>query len=465
MSDPHIGDEALYLRMDRLKKGLIQFSDTSNAFRLMREHGEDIRYNAAWKKWLVWVGDHWQMDEGHLIQERVLKMVRAIYDELIKTADYRDRIELERHAVQGESVRRRKAFVEAASWIPELNITCDDIDGDPWLLNVRNGTVNLKNGEFRDHRKADMITKIADVNYNQGADCPIWKTFIREIMDYKPQLVSFLQVASGWALTGDISEQTMFILYGSGANGKSTFLNTLMNLMGDYAIATPTETFMKRNGDQISNDIARLRGTRIVTTTEAEQGRRLSEPLIKQITGNDRMTARFLYGEFFDFVPTFKIFMATNHKPMIRGTDFGIWRRIKLIPFTVTIPKEKQDRMLEEKLRSERPGILNWLMEGCRKWREEGLKAPEEIAAATEEYRGEMDVLGNFLRECCVMSPGVSIRARELFRAYQEWCDENNERACSERFLGLRLKELGLERIRSAEARYWTGITMKAKRE
>lgn len=465
MSDSLIGDEALYLRMDRLKKGLIQLSDTSNAYRLMREYGTDIRYNAAWKKWIVWVGDHWHLDEGHLIHERGLKMVRAIYDELIKTADYRDRIELERHAVQSESVRRRKAFVEAASWIPELNITCDDIDADPWLLNVRNGTIDLMSGEFREHRKADMITKIADVEFDPDADCPIWKAFICEIMDYHAELVSFLQVASGWALTGDISEQTMFILFGSGANGKSTYLNTLMNLLGDYAIATPTDTFMKRNGDQISNDIARLRGTRLVTTTEAEQGRRLSEPLIKQITGNDRMTARFLYGEFFDFIPTFKIFMATNHKPMIKGTDYGIWRRIKLIPFTVTIPKEKQDRKLEEKLSAERAGILNWLIEGCKKWHTEGLRAPQEIAAATEEYRGEMDVLGNFIRECCLLSPGVSIRARELFRAYQEWCDENNERACSERFLGLRLKELGLERMRSAEARYWTGITMKAKME
>ncbi len=463
MSDLRFGDEAMFLRMDKLKKGLIQFSDTSNAFRLMREHGTDIRYNAAWKKWLVWVGDHWHIDEGHLVQERGLLMIRSIYDDLIRTADYRDRIELERHAVQSESVRRRKAFVEAASWITELNIGCDGIDHDPWLFNVRNGTINLATGEFREHRKEDMITKIANVTYDPQADCPTWKAFIREIMDMRAELIQFLQLAAGWALTGDISEQTIFILYGSGANGKSTFLNTLMNLMGDYAIATPTETFMKRNGDQISNDIARLRGTRIVTTTEAEQGKSLSEPLIKQITGNDRMTARFLYGEFFDFVPTFKIFMATNHKPMIRGTDHGIWRRIKLIPFTVTIPKENQDRKLEEKLRAELGGILNWLIAGCRRWREEGLVAPEEIAAATEEYRSEMDVLGNFMRECCVLSPGVSVRARELFRTYQEWCDENNERACSERFLGLRLKELGLERIRSSDARYWNGITLKAQ--
>jgi putative DNA primase/helicase len=364
--------------------------------------------------------------------------------------------------MQAESVRRRKAFIEAASWIPDLNITTADIDTNPWLFNVQNGTVDLKTGEFREHQHDDMITRIANVEYDEKADCPIWKQFIREIMGCNAELIQFLQIAAGWALTGDTSEQTMFILFGSGANGKSTFLNTLMKLMGDYAIATPTETFMKRSNDQISNDIARLRGTRLVTTVEAEQGKRLSEPLIKQITGNDALTARFLYGEYFDFVPTFKVFMATNHKPLIKGTDHGIWRRIKLIPFTTTIAPENQDKHLDEKLLKEGPGILNWLIEGMQTWTEKGLIAPKAISKATEEYRGEMDILGNFLKECCVQNPDATIRVREMFKAYQEWCEENNERSCSERFLSLRLKELGLERCRTAEARYWKGITLKA---
>jgi putative DNA primase/helicase len=253
----------------------------------------------------------------------------------------------------------------------------------------------------------------------------------------------------------------MFILFGSAANGKSTFLNTIMYLLGDYAIATPTETFMRKNGDQNTNDIARLRGTRFVTTTEAEQGRRLSEPLIKQITGNDKMTARFLYGEFFNFTPTFKIFMATNHKPVIKGTDYGIWRRIKLIPFTTRIPEEKQDKHLESKLKAEASGILNWLLEGTVRWKTEGLRTPAAILHATDEYRGEMDVIGNFLKECCVQGPEITIRVRELFKAYQDWCDENNEHACSERFLGLRLKEMGFDRIRNADARFWKGLALR----
>jgi putative DNA primase/helicase len=461
MSDVPIGDAAVYLRLEKLKKGLLQFTDTSNALRLMREYGTDIRYIAAWKKWMVWTEGRWKADEGYLIHDRGLTMIRHIYDELLKTSDYRDRIEIEKAATQSEAVRRRKAFIEAAGWIPELNLTPPDMDTNPWLLNVENGTIDLKTGEFREHRREDMITKIAKVKYDPQADCPVWKQFVREIMNYSTDLIIFLQLAAGLALTGDTSEQVMFILYGSGANGKSTFLNVLMRILGDYAIATPTDTFMRRKGDQISNDIARLRGTRLVTTTEAEQGKRLSEPLIKQITGNDAMTARFLYGEFFDFIPTFKIFMATNHKPVIRGTDHGIWRRIKLIPFTTTIAEEKQDKHLEEKLLAEGPGILNWLLAGTQMWVEKGLVSPEAITRATEDYRNEMDVLGNFIRECCVQRPDASVRARELFRAYQEWCEENNERTCSERYLGLRLAELGLERTRTAEARYWKGIMLK----
>jgi len=234
-----------------------------------------------------------------------------------------------------------------------------------------------------------------------------------------------------------------------------------MYILGDYATAASTETFMKKTGDQYSNDIARLRGTRFVTTTEAEQGRRLSEPLIKKITGNDQMTARFLYGEFFNFTPTFKIFMATNHKPVIKGTDHGIWRRIKLIPFTTRIPEEKQDKMLEEKLKAEASGILNWLLEGAARWQNEGLVAPHIILNATDEYRGEMDVIGNFIKERCIAKAGASIRIRELYKSYSDWCDDNNEHAVSERFFTMRLKDMGYEQGRTAEARHWTGLALQ----
>jgi putative DNA primase/helicase len=456
-----VGDSSVFLRIQDLKQGKIQFTDTSNAVRLYERHGADIRYNAAWKKWLVWTGRKWQLDEGPLIHEKSLEVIHSIYDELAHTSDYRDRIEIERQGMKAESWRRRKAFVEAASAITALNISANDVDVNPWLLNVKNGTVDLTTGEFQDHKREDMITKMANVEYDPAADCPQWKQFIREIMDFRPDLIAFLQVAAGWAVTGDTSEQCMFILFGSGANGKSTFLNTLMKILGDYAISASTETFMKKNSEMISNDIARLRGTRFVATAEAEQGKRLSETLIKQITGNDSMTARFLYGEYFDFIPTFKIFMATNHKPLIKGTDYGIWRRIKLIPFETTIPPDKRDKHLEEKLLAEAPGILNWLIEGAKVWHELGLHEPQSISDANEEYKDEMDVIGNFIKECCVQGDEYKAKIKELYRAYKDWCLENNERVCSERYLTLRLKELGLCQARTADARFWTGIGIK----
>jgi len=452
-------DESVYLRISELKKGNIQFTDSTNAERLLREHKRDIRYFTAWKKWLVWNGTNWKTDEGGaLIHEKGLETVRNIYEELSKTDDYRERIDIENFARISESIRRREAMIKTAQYIQELNITADDLDGNPWLLNVRNGTVDVLTGEFREHRQEDMITKLANVEYDPSADCPLWKQFIREIMDYKPELINFLQTAARWALTGDNTEQTMFILYGCGANGKTTFLNTIQNLLGDYATSTPTESFMKKNTDQYTNDIARLRGTRFVSTTEAEQGRRLSEPLIKKITGNDPITARFLYGEYFNFTPAFKIFMATNHKPLIKGTDHGIWRRIKLIPFTTTIAQDKQDKNLEAKLKQEASGILNWLLEGTARWRREGLIAPSDILNATDEYRGEMDVIGNFIKERCVKDSDITIRIRELYKAYADWCDENKEHAVSERFFTMRIKEMGFTQGRTAEMRFWVGI-------
>ena len=461
-----IGNEVVYLRLSELIAGKVQLTDSTNAARLVAEHGRDIRYNAAWKKWLVWNGKYWETDQsGALIHEKGLQMVRNIYRELLKTDDYREQIDIEKFAMRSESTRRRESFVKAASWLPELNIQSDELDQNPWLLNVQNGTIDIKTGEFREHRPEEMMSKIAKVPYDKNADCPLWKKFIREIMDNKPDLISFIQAAAGWALTGDISEQTMFILYGSGANGKSTFLNTIMHVLGDYATATPTETFMKKSTDPSTNDIARLRGTRFVTTTEAEQGRRLSESLIKKITGNDQMTVRFLYGEYFNFTPTFKIFMATNHKPIIKGTDHGIWRRIKLIPFTVRIQEEQQDKHLEQKLKEEASGILNWLLEGTKRWRQEGLKAPAIVLTATDEYRGEMDVIGKFLEEYCAQESDFKIRVRELFKAYSTWCSDNNELACNERFFSMRMKELGFKQTRTSEARFWSGIGLRINDE
>jgi putative DNA primase/helicase len=454
-------DQVLY-RSSLLKQGRIQHTDRTNTARLVRDHGRDIRWNAAWKKWLVWNGKYWEKDDSEaFINERALKTIDSLYDDLPDITDIRDRLETEKFIILSESVRRREAFIKGAAVIPEMNVRSDDLDKNPWLINVENGTIDIERNEFREHRREDMITKMACVSYDPKADCPLWKKFICEVMGYNAELISFLQIAAGWAITGDTTEQVMFILFGSGANGKSTFLNTILYLLGEYAAAAQTQTFMRQTNDRMTNDLACLRGTRFVTTAEAEQGARLSEPLIKQITGNDKLKARFLFGEFFTFAPTFKLFMATNHKPVIKGTDYGIWRRIRLVPFTTRISEDKQDKYLEQKLRAEGSGILNWLIEGAARWHNEVLNAPPDIVNATDEYRGEMDVIGNFIKERCEQKAGVQVRIRELFKAYQDWCDGNNEHACSERFFGIQLKEMGFTQGRTSEARHWNGIMLR----
>jgi putative DNA primase/helicase len=454
-------DEYGLMRVNQLRNGLLQRTDSTNADRFINKYGDVIRYNAEWKKWLVWNNRYWETDEAERrIHDYALLTVRDIFNDALNTSDYKERLEIEKFATQSESVRRINAFIELASKRGKLKIESDDLDKKPWLLNVENGTFDFENNVFREHRKEDYITKIAHVSFSLEASCPTWKQFLLTIMNYNAELVDFLQSAAGYALTGNMSEQAMFMLYGSGANGKSTFLNVLMNILGGYATSTPTETFMKQQGDRISNDIARLRGTRFVTTSEAEQGRRLSEGLIKDITGNDKMTARFLYGEFFNFYPTFKIFMATNHKPNIKGTDDGIWRRIRLIPFTTKIPVEQQDKALTGKLLAEAGGILNWLVEGTMRWRNEGLKIPNDVANATAEYRAEMDIIGKFLKECCVTRDGANIKARELFKVYQDWCEENNEKACNERFFGSSLKDLKIQQKRCNDGRYWVDMAL-----
>ncbi|MDR0908895.1 MAG: DUF5906 domain-containing protein [Spirochaetaceae bacterium] len=454
-------DAARYLYVHQLQNWKEQFSDTANGERLVRKYGDVIRYNPDWKKWLVWEGKRWKTDDGPLIHEKGLEVIRDMYELMNEAHSWREADEIERKVKQVESVRRRKAMIESASLKKEIEIKSQEVDTDPELLNVENGTVNLRTGVLQEHCKENMITKMAKVTYDPNADCPLWKQFIREIMGNNPDLITFLQVVAGWAVTGDTSEQCMFFLYGSGANGKSTFLNVLMKILGDYAMSSSTETFMKKNSEQISNDIARLRGARFVTTAEAEEGRRLSETLIKQITGNDSMTARFLYGEFFTFTPSFKIFMATNHKPSIRGTDHGIWRRIKLIPFTTTIPYEKMDRNLEEKLLSEASGILNWLIEGAMAWYEVGgLVEPLCISNATKEYKEEMDLFGAFLSDRCLQKPNAKVQVSKLSNAFAEWCEKNNERSCSGHFVSNRMKQMGFQQERNSKARYWVGIEL-----
>lgn len=276
----------------------------------------------------------------------------------------------------------------------------------------------------------------------------------------------YIQKALGYALTGDTSEQAIFILYGTGSNGKSTLLNVFADMLGGYAQTTPADTFMQKKNDAVSNDIARLKGARFVAAIEMEEGKRMAEALIKSMTGGDKLVTRFLYGEFFEYVPQFKVFLAVNHKPIIRDTTNSIWRRIKLVPFTNTFTEQERDKNFPARISAtELPGILAWAVQGCMMWQHEGLTMPDFVTEATREYKDEMDSFATFFFECCTERENGRVSNKLLRAKYDEWCKENGEYTLSQRPFSQKLLERGFTKRNSGAngALEWNGFVLRGE--
>ncbi len=419
-----------------------KLTDLGNSERFVSRHGNDVLYCYAWGCWLVWTGNRWQKDEGGKIQRLAKATVRSMYREASECEDEKERKALADHAKRSEAEARIRAMLELAK--SEQPVSTDDLDARPWYLNVENGTIDLRTGQLRSHRQSDLITKLTPVRYDPEAAAPMWEAFLEQILPDE-DVRAFVQRAVGYSATGDTSEQCMFINHGGGANGKSTFQETIAAALGDYAMRAPTEMLLAKRTSGVPNDIARLKGARFVVASETEEGRRLAESLIKDLTGQDTITARFMRQEWFDFKPTHKLWLSTNHRPEIRGTDAAIWRRIRLVPWTVTIPPEEQDKRLASKLRDELPGVLAWIVRGCLEWQSIGLQPPDEVRRATGRYRAEMDVLAAFIDEECIVADNASATAKALYSAYTAWCEENGERPESQRRFGSRLKDRGFQ--------------------
>ena len=434
-------------------------SDMGNARRLIVRHGSKIRYCHAYGKWLVWDGTRWQIDDTGAIMRLAKETVLGMYADAAGIAGDGQRAAFVKWALASQSRARLENMIALAKTEPEVSIAPDELDANPWLLNTTTKTINLKEWKFYDHNPADLLTRCIRVPFDPKAKCPTWERFVTRIMNGDAELVAYLQRALGYTLTGDVSEQCLFFMFGSGRNGKSTFVEVIMSLMGEYMAKTPSDTLMQKDRSGVSNDVARLAGKRLVVSSETDEGQRLSEQKIKDIVGGDRVSARFLHQEFFEFSPQFKLWMYGNHKPGIRGTDYGVWRRIRLIPFTVTITDEERDPNLRAKLEDELPGILNWAILGLRAWSSGGLGDPIAVADATAEYRAEMDVLGTFIDEACVVKLDTWCTSSNLYEAYTTWCNEAGERPLPQRTLGVRLKERGFENSRGTNVkRLWKGI-------
>lgn len=433
-------------------------TDLGNAERLAAAHGKNLRYCHTWASWLIWDDTRWQKDDTGAINRLAKNVVRSIYAEARDCPDDSRRKELAKHAIKSEAGSRVEAMVSLARHETGIPIRPDELDADAWLLNCQNGVVNLHTGDLLPHDRAHYITRLCPVAYDPLADCPLWHECLHRIMESNQRVIDFLQRYVGYSLTGNASEQSIIILYGSGSNGKTTFMETIQAMLGDYAMTTPTETLMVKRPGGIPNDVARLRGARLITANEAEEGQRLAESLLKQLTGKDTVSARFMHGEFFDFQVTGKIWLRTNHKPIIRGTDKAIWRRIRLIPFDVTISDTERDTHLAEKLQSELPGILAWAVRGCIDWQKDGMGMPDEVRQATTAYRNEMDVVGDFLAEKCVVLTTAEVRAGTLYKAYKAWCDETGNQAMTSTAFGRHMTERGYDKYRASEGMHYLGI-------
>ncbi|ANS51273.1 DNA primase [Bacillus thuringiensis] len=432
-------------------------TEMGNAERIVAEYGHVIRFVNG-SGWYTWDGKRWKEDRSRKVERITSKTLRN----LLKSED-------EREVKWGRQCEKRVIRMNSIKdMIPLVPAQREAFDTHPYVLNVENGVIDLKTGELLPHNRDFMLTKMVNIEFKKGEDCPNWKAFLESIFkdtegntDY--ELIDFIQKSIGYSLTSDISEQVMFFLYGSGRNGKSTFINMIKNLLGDYAKQTNSETFIKKKNDNgANNDIARLVGSRFVSAVESEEGQQLSEGLVKQITGGEPITARFLRQEYFEFQPEFKVFFTTNHKPIIKGIDEGIWRRVRMIPFTITIPKEKINRKLSEKLSLEISGILNWAIEGCLKWQREGLGEPKSIRVATDKYKEEMDIIEPFIVDRCFLSPLAKIEAKELYTVYSRWCEDEGEIALKNRTFYRLLENKNVHKKRGAKNKnYLNGIGLQ----
>jgi putative DNA primase/helicase len=401
------------------------FTDMGNAQRMHARVTGKVFYVPQFDKWYLWTGTHWQEDSSFEIVKLAKQTVMAMYAEAATLGDD-ERKALSKWAIKSEARQRLEAMVALLRSEPNMVIQPEELDRDPMLLACENGTLDLRSGELLAPEPDHFITKCIGVDYNPDAECPLWEKFLIRIMGGNLELVTFIQRLVGHALTGNATGKYVVFMYGpKGNNGKSTLVETIMRLLGPYAMKSPSEMVMaKTHRGGIPNDIARLRGVRFTVTNEVDEGMTLSESVVKDLTGNDTLTARFMRAEFFDFTPTHKLWIYGNHKPEIRGTDTAIWDRVKLVPFDVEIPKADRDPLLLDKLTAELPGILAWAVRGNAIWQRIGIAAPEIVAEATGEYRTEQDTIGQFLIDCCEVGASYEVAAGSLYRAYEAWAKQ-----------------------------------------
>ena len=440
---------------------LHSLDDTGNARRMYDLCGDMMRYCYTDRRWLCYENGKWNYDQKGGIFVWADKVLESMKSELKLWAEHEGGAmfeEYKKHMKKTRSNNSKRAMVKEMEHL--VAVSPAELDSDRYLVNVGNGVLNLEDFSLKKHSPDFLMTRMLGASMPENPKRPEkWINFLNNIFNNDNELIRYIQKALGYSLSGDTSEQCAFFLYGTGRNGKSTFLEVVRKIMGDYATNIQPESIMMKSSTNTANsDIARLKGARFVTSVEPNEGMRLNEGLIKQLTGDDMITARKLYGDEFEFRPEFKLWMATNHKPTIRGTDLGIWRRIHIIPFNVTIPEQAIDKRLPYKLMEELPDILGWIVEGYRLWKSEGLYKPKVIEDAVEEYRNEMDVISAFLASDYVVQGG-EVKAQALYAVYCQWCVESNEYKMSSTKFGREIAKR-FNKVHKKTGWYYSGISI-----
>lgn len=438
---------------DTLLKSL---TDTGNAARFAARYKDRVRFVHG-RGWVIWDELRWQQDATSQIMELAKELARNIHKEAAGINDAAISDAVRKHAKASLQAPKLKAMLDLAESEPDLAATSLQLDSHDWLLGVANGVINLKTGKLQAAKRDDMLTLHSSVTFDAKALCPRFIAFIDQVTGGDKQLANYLQRVVGYALTGQTTEQCLFFLYGKGLNGKSTFLNVIKAVVGaDFAKQTPSETLMAKRTSG-TNDLARLQNVRVVIANEVEDGSLLAESLVKQMTGGEAMTAKFHYAEYFEYQPKFKLFIAGNHKPTIRGRDDGIWRRIRLVPFVVTISPAQKDPYLHDKLVAELPGILNWAIKGCLDWQQNGLREPKSVTDAVSNYREEMDVIGQWVGECCTVGTTLDNKAGDAYRGYKNWAEQNGYKPMAGGTFG---RDFGdrFKKVKRKDGNYFEGV-------
>jgi len=447
-SNAELDGEIVRLDAARDLARLPRSSEEKLALRFAELYSGDLRYVAAWSKWMIWGGVRWQPDFTLEAFDRARRICREA-----ASAANRDG---ERGAKSLASAKTVAAVVTLARSDRRIAATVDQWDRDPWLLNTPAGVVDLKSGNIRRHFATDYLTQVTSVG--PGGDCPAWYGFLKRVTADNSDLQSYLQRVVGYCLTGLTSEQALFFIYGTGGNGKGVFTTTLSGILADYHRAAPIETFTASRYDRHPTELARLRAARVVTSVETEEGRRWAESRIKSLTGGDIVTAHFMRQDDFEYLPQFKLVIAGNHKPGLRSVDEAIRRRFNLLPFTITIPPEERDLELVEKLKIERSGILGWAIEGCLAWQRKGLDPPVVVVEATVAYLEAEDAIAIWLDERCEVAPEFSASSTALYASWQDWAEKAGEQAGSQKSLSKKLQAKGFARVRNRYGTYFFGL-------